>query len=51
MYDVVTVGEGMLRLSPPRYERIRRARANSSLPSHSGSMSTVSQMRTCGTIR
>ena len=26
MYDVVTVGEGMLRLSPPRYERIRRAR-------------------------
>ena len=25
MYDVVTVGEGMLRLSPPRYERIRRA--------------------------
>ena len=24
MYDVVTVGEGMLRLSPPRYERIRR---------------------------
>ena len=26
MYDVVTVGEGMLRLSPPRFERIRRAR-------------------------
>ena len=26
MYDVVTVGEGMLRLSPPRYERIRRMR-------------------------
>lgn len=26
MLDVVTVGEGMLRLSPPRYERIRRAR-------------------------
>jgi 2-dehydro-3-deoxygluconokinase len=26
MFDVVTVGEGMLRLSPPRYERIRRAR-------------------------
>ena len=25
MFDVVTVGEGMLRLSPPRYERIRRA--------------------------
>ena len=25
-YDVVTVGEGMLRLSPPRFERIRRAR-------------------------
>ncbi len=26
MYDVVTVGEGMLRLTPPRFERIRRAR-------------------------
>jgi 2-dehydro-3-deoxygluconokinase len=26
MYDIVTVGEGMLRLSPPRYERIQRAR-------------------------
>lgn len=26
MYDVVTVGEGMLRLTPPRYERLRRAR-------------------------
>jgi 2-dehydro-3-deoxygluconokinase len=26
MFDVVTVGEGMLRLSPPRYERIRRMR-------------------------
>jgi 2-dehydro-3-deoxygluconokinase len=26
MFDVVTVGEGMLRLSPPRFERIRRAR-------------------------
>jgi 2-dehydro-3-deoxygluconokinase len=26
MFDVVTVGEGMLRLSPPRHERIRRAR-------------------------
>lgn len=26
MYDLVTIGEGMLRLSPPRYERIRRAR-------------------------
>jgi 2-dehydro-3-deoxygluconokinase len=26
MYDIVTVGEGMLRLSPPRYERIRRAK-------------------------
>ncbi len=26
MFDVVTIGEGMLRLSPPRYERIRRAR-------------------------
>ena len=26
MHDVVTIGEGMLRLSPPRYERIRRAR-------------------------
>jgi 2-dehydro-3-deoxygluconokinase len=26
VYDVVTVGEGMLRLSPPRFERIRRAR-------------------------
>ena len=26
MYDVVTVGEGMLRLSPPHYERIRRAK-------------------------
>jgi 2-dehydro-3-deoxygluconokinase len=26
MYDVVTVGEGMLRLSPPHYERLRRAR-------------------------
>jgi len=27
MYDVVTVGEGMLRLSPPRFGRIRRARS------------------------
>ena len=27
MVDVVTVGEGMLRLSPPRFERIRRARS------------------------
>ena len=26
MYDVVSVGEGMLRLSPPRYERLRRAK-------------------------
>lgn len=26
MWDVVSVGEGMLRLSPPRYERLRRAR-------------------------
>jgi len=26
VFDVVTIGEGMLRLSPPRYERIRRAR-------------------------
>ncbi len=26
MFDVVTIGEGMLRLSPPRFERIRRAR-------------------------
>ena len=26
MYDVVTVGEGMLRLSPPHFDRIRRAR-------------------------
>jgi 2-dehydro-3-deoxygluconokinase len=26
MYDIVTVGEGMLRLSPPRNERIRRAK-------------------------
>ena len=26
MYDIVTVGEGMLRLSPPPYERLRRAR-------------------------
>lgn len=26
MFDVVTIGEGMLRLSPPRHERIRRAR-------------------------
>lgn len=27
MYDVVTVGEGMLRLSPPPFERLRRARS------------------------
>jgi 2-dehydro-3-deoxygluconokinase len=27
MFDVVTVGEGMLRLSPPGHERIRRAHA------------------------
>jgi len=26
MFDVVTLGEGMLRLSPPRFERLRRAR-------------------------
>lgn len=26
MYDIVTVGEGMLRLSPPPHERLRRAR-------------------------
>jgi 2-dehydro-3-deoxygluconokinase len=25
MYDVVTIGEGMLRLSPPRFQRLRRA--------------------------
>lgn len=27
MHDVVTIGEGMLRLSPPRFERLRRARS------------------------
>jgi 2-dehydro-3-deoxygluconokinase len=27
MYDVVTIGEAMLRLSPPGHERLRRARA------------------------
>ena len=26
MYDIVTVGEGMLRLSPPPYQRLRRTR-------------------------
>ena len=26
MYDIVTVDEGMIRLSPPCYERIRRAK-------------------------
>jgi len=26
MYDIVTIGEGMLRLSPPLHERLRRAR-------------------------
>jgi 2-dehydro-3-deoxygluconokinase len=26
MYDIVTIGEGMLRLSPPPHERLRRAR-------------------------
>jgi 2-dehydro-3-deoxygluconokinase len=34
MYDIVTVGEGMLRLSPPAYERLRRA--------------TTLDMRVCG---
>lgn len=27
MYDIVTLGEGMLRLSPPPHERLRRARS------------------------
>jgi 2-dehydro-3-deoxygluconokinase len=27
MYDVVTVGEGMLRLSPPRFQRLRKAQS------------------------
>ena len=26
MYDIVSVGEGMLRLSPPKFERLRRAK-------------------------